>query len=329
MKRVPNIFEYATSELSQDAFILWLLDWANPHYEETDADLCHTAQDFVRKLLNNHALEVESIVCHKQEKHIDVFAIINDKYALIIEDKTNTSEHSNQLKRYSEWVSNKYTNLELHCVYYKTGNESKAKLSKLKETYHDDFPDVHFSIISRIDILEVVSNSRSNNAILDDYRKHIQSIQNSTDLYKSAPYQNWSYLAWQGFYMRLEDELRTGDWGYVSNPSGGFLGYWWHQQSVRNDSTIDLYLQFEQDKLCIKAYSNGESRPQFGWTNRFVQNAKELGLPVNFPHKRRTGTTMTLAVVDLDYILGDVSMNAVIEKLHKIEQLVDDASSSL
>ena len=26
----PNLFKYATSELSQDAFICWLLEWAKP-----------------------------------------------------------------------------------------------------------------------------------------------------------------------------------------------------------------------------------------------------------------------------------------------------------
>jgi hypothetical protein len=36
----PNLFHYATSELSQDAFICWLLDWANPDNKEKDEALC-------------------------------------------------------------------------------------------------------------------------------------------------------------------------------------------------------------------------------------------------------------------------------------------------
>ena len=29
----PNLFKFATSELSQDAFICWLLSWAKKDYE--------------------------------------------------------------------------------------------------------------------------------------------------------------------------------------------------------------------------------------------------------------------------------------------------------
>lgn len=32
----PNLFHYASSELSQDAFLLWLLEWANPANAEYD-----------------------------------------------------------------------------------------------------------------------------------------------------------------------------------------------------------------------------------------------------------------------------------------------------
>lgn len=35
----PNIFKFATKELSQDAFIFWLLDHANPKYKNVDQSL--------------------------------------------------------------------------------------------------------------------------------------------------------------------------------------------------------------------------------------------------------------------------------------------------
>ncbi len=35
----PNLFSYATSELSQDAFIAWLLAWASPEYQTVDKEL--------------------------------------------------------------------------------------------------------------------------------------------------------------------------------------------------------------------------------------------------------------------------------------------------
>ena len=36
----------------------------------------------------------------KQYKSIDVLLTVNDKYKIIIEDKTYTSEHDDQLNRY-------------------------------------------------------------------------------------------------------------------------------------------------------------------------------------------------------------------------------------
>ena len=35
----PNLFTYATAELLQDAFLCWLLAWADPSYRATDPTL--------------------------------------------------------------------------------------------------------------------------------------------------------------------------------------------------------------------------------------------------------------------------------------------------
>ena len=43
----PNIFKYATKELSQDAFIFWLLDHANPKYENVNQALKNCALSLI------------------------------------------------------------------------------------------------------------------------------------------------------------------------------------------------------------------------------------------------------------------------------------------
>lgn len=329
----PNIFKYATSELSQDAFILWLLDWANPKNANTDKSLCETAQAFARLLLDKTNLEISSVVCKKQEHHIDVFAVINEQYALIIEDKTNTSEHGNQIKRYSEWVKkeSKYANLELHCVYYKTGNESKHKLNSLKSKYAEDLHDeAFFRIITKEEVLDILQQTKSTNAILLDYIENVRILQQKTIAYAIDPYKDWKWETWQGFYLELEKRLGKGDWGYVANPSGGFLGYWWHWCPMSIDPTIELYLQFEQDKLCIKAYSKAETQPKLFWTNRIVALSKERHLPVNSPKRRRVGKTMTLAIVELNNLFDvPLRFDATIEKLKDIEDFVTYASQQI
>lgn len=321
----PNLFTHATSELSQDAFILWLLEWANPKCATEDKALHETAQEFVRLLLENKDLEIHSIDCKKQEHHIDVFAIVNEKYALIIEDKTYSSEHSNQVERYSKWVKKhkEYSKLELHCVYFKTGNESHYKLNKLAEKYDLE----HFTIVTRKDVLNILHKTESHNAILRDYVDHLQNLQDRTNSYLTLPITDWKSWEWQGFYMSLETELGTGDWGYVANPNGGFWGFYWHWKKVSSNPEMELYLQFEQNKLCVKAYNKNAKKDGIQYSNKLIKFAKEKNIPT-LPIKRRTGLTMTLTAIDLQNF-DTLDMPDVIKQLREIENFLDEASRYL
>ena len=321
----PNLFTHATSELSQDAFILWLLEWANPKCATEDKALHETAQEFVRLLLENKDLEIHSVDCKKQEHHIDVFAIVNEKYALIIEDKTYSSEHSNQVERYSKWVKKhkEYSKLELHCVYFKTGNESLYKLNKLAEKYDLE----HFTIVTRKDVLNVLHKTESHNAILRDYVDHLQNLQDRTNSYLTLPITDWKSWEWQGFYMSLETELGSGDWGYVANPNGGFWGFWWHWKQLCSRPEVELYLQFEQNKLCVKAYNKNAKNDGIQYSNKLIKFAKEKNIPT-LPIKRRTGITMTLTAIDLQNF-DTLDMPDLIKQLREIENFLDEASRYL
>ncbi|MYD32112.1 MAG: hypothetical protein F4X01_11115 [Nitrospira sp. SB0661_bin_20] len=57
----PNLFSYATSELSQDAFICWLLEWSLPQYRQTDTKLHECAVNFIRKLFEKHGKQAPLI----------------------------------------------------------------------------------------------------------------------------------------------------------------------------------------------------------------------------------------------------------------------------
>ncbi|GAA3328735.1 hypothetical protein GCM10020331_073910 [Ectobacillus funiculus] len=98
----PNLFfQYATSELSQDAFLCWLLEWADPQYSETDVQLHNLGKRFVEAIFSKHQqprVRIESINIRRQLDGLDILAVINDGFAILIEDKTYTSDHSGQLK---------------------------------------------------------------------------------------------------------------------------------------------------------------------------------------------------------------------------------------
>ena len=58
---IPNLFSFATSELSQDAFFAWLMQWADSSYKELDESLHVVAQNFIRLLLDDNNFETKKI----------------------------------------------------------------------------------------------------------------------------------------------------------------------------------------------------------------------------------------------------------------------------
>lgn len=272
----PNLFDYATSELSQDAFFLWLLNWANIEFKKNDEELNLTAQRFVKMLLGpDNEISVESVKTYKQLNDIDVFAIINKEYALIIEDKVNTGTHDDQLKRYKEWISKheEFNNLKLECVYLKSGNES---LSYLRQIEIEE----QYRLILRKDLLDIFKNCKSNNNIFTSFHKHLAEIEEETNSYKHNTNDIWNGNAWQGFYMQLEHNLniniKTDKWLYVPNPNGGFLGFSWHWRYLSN---CRIYLQFEQGPLCIKIECYDESNQSVirnSWSETIIRKSPRI-----------------------------------------------------
>src|ERR1700675_3111201 len=95
---MPNLFSFATSELSQDAFICWLASWAKPELRESHPALHATAISFLNRLLeigNGPKMsEYRSIQVHRQWNNIDVLLVLNGDTAIIVEDKTDSKDHS-------------------------------------------------------------------------------------------------------------------------------------------------------------------------------------------------------------------------------------------
>jgi hypothetical protein len=134
----------------------------------------------------------------RQWENIDVWAEINGKYLLIIEDKTVTGEHSNQLQRYKErataWcVKNGF---ELVSVYLKTTSESASILEKVKQ--HG------FAVFTRRDFLEILGYSDVTNHIVMDFKERLQELENQESQFLIKPIKDWSDPDWRGFYQALE-----------------------------------------------------------------------------------------------------------------------------
>lgn len=308
----PNIFDIATKELNQDAFITWLLQFADDKYQSADQLLNKCGKTFITQLIQkqipNFNEPITKVEAGRQWENIDVWAEINDKYLIIIEDKTYTSHHSNQLQRYKEnsekWcINNNYE--KPICIYLKTGNESQSSLNHIQQQ--------GFSIFSRLDFINLLNQFReASNNIFTDFYERLTRIEKSNNEFENKPIKEWNGNDWQGFFQFLEKQIQIVNWHYVNNPSGGFWNavlnwdYW---------DNYPAYLQLEQGKLCFKISTDpdevevpenltrAEIRNQLH--NLILTKASEFGLKhIRRPDRFGNGNYMTVAIVDRENWLG-------------------------
>lgn len=87
-----NIFNFATSELSQDAFICWCLNWLNYKGSELRALAVDLLKEFVEEDISSN----QEIIIKRQFKKIDILVVFKElNRVYIIEDKVNSSEKKN------------------------------------------------------------------------------------------------------------------------------------------------------------------------------------------------------------------------------------------
>ena len=319
-ENTPNIFSFATSELSQDAMFSWLLQWSNPEFKNSDISLYNVACSFVKLLLGQPDFSISNVRVDRQWQSIDIIAEINDNAILIIEDKTNTSIHDDQLERYKNIVKNEYKGKRdlLFFAYIKTGNEPLSTLKVIEEK--------GYRTISRFDIIECLDKYTGNNVLLLNYLNHLKEIENATQSFRYLPVSEWNWYAWQGFYKELETRLSLTSWDYVANPAGGFLGAWWHFTPITDG---EMYLQFEEKKLCFKiCYEGNGNRSEFRneMHNRLLSIDKENNHDeITKPARFGAGLYMTIAVVDPEYMFGNtiVDIDALVGKLLTYQELID------
>lgn len=323
--RRPNIFSFATSELSQDAFICWFLSWAKSEYAAEDLSLHNCARKFISAIFEKHSQkmpsEITEIRITKQDKNIDVLCVINNTYPIIIEDKTGTKHHSGQLKRYlNEIEGRSYEQENILPIYYKS--EDQSSYSKVLEN--------GYKLFLRREITTVLEMYNGTNQILIDYRDHLLKISKKVDSFMFLPLDDWNWHSWIGFYICLKKELKTGNWDYVANPKGGFLGYWWHWHG---DDECEQYLQLEENQLCfkIKVGKNSNKRElRSQWHHIIKNNSSEIkNLTVKKPARFGSGKYMTVCINKNDYRVSKADNRIDIEKTIKLLKSAESLLTSV
>ncbi len=322
----PNLFSFATSELSQDAFISWLASWADPAYREVDERLHATATAFLARLLEvgkgPKVSEFRSVEVRRQRKDIDVLLVVNGDTAIIIEDKTDTKDHSDQLDSYKKAVAEEFPEDRIAAVYLKTsdqGNYHSVERARYGPFLRRDF----------LDILDLGERTGVKNDIFADFHRRLMRIEEAVRSYRSVSLAKWGKNSkrWAGFFLALQQGLGKGDWKYVPNQSGGFMGFWWHRKG-------DKYLQLENDKLCFKIEVRDESQRSarwIEWHQALMSTNGTSGIRLKKP-VRRVGRWMTVAVLNGDYRQEDsqglLDFDRTVAVLKSAEALMDAAAAA-
>ena len=307
----PNLF-YHTGELSQDAFLAWLLRWAHPATNQHDNNMHAVGVSFLQRLLQTYGQTYDgtsSVEVRRQYKNIDLL-VVTEKHVLLIEDKVHSKDHSGQLARYRGTIQNEAElNGKTLCpIFLKTGSQATYK----------NIEEAGYKLFLRNNMLSFLQEKTNHNIILKEFYNHLRRMEENEQSFSTTSPDKWDYDAWIGFYQTLqndENHFPDLDWDYVNNRSGGFAGCWWGAQEWRG---AEVYLQLQQNKLCFKISIEEVTFEQAGardlrknWKNLILQQAKEKRLPIKAPTKMGYGRTMTCGIVERSDWMATTTQNLI------------------
>ena len=212
----PNIFDYATSELSQDAFICYLLEFGKEQYKNDFSKEYEIAHHFLEKCGIPFDEKIEEI--KKQYNCIDVLVVMSS-YLLVIEDKVGTNEHDDQIVRYVKELkdSGLYSDKKIKVCYLKTMDYVRNYESSNK----DVLPQSDCCSLRREDILNLLEENRSCNFIFDSFYCRLSGIEDRIKECDDDNIKSWIREKWFDY---LSSVLIGHNFNivWVNNARGGF-----------------------------------------------------------------------------------------------------------
>ena len=212
----PNIFDYATSELSQDAFICYLLAFGMDKYKKAYPREFKIAHLFLEKC--GIPAKEEILEIRKQYLDIDVLAVTSS-HLLIVEDKTGTKEHSNQIVKYVKTLKNSAlsSGRKIKVCYLKTLDYVRS----YKSSDENILPQCDCCSLRRKDMLDLLKTNPENNLIFESFYSRLDSIEKRIKNCDDAEIRTWCKEKWFDYLnSALSGHNFNIDW--VNNARGGF-----------------------------------------------------------------------------------------------------------
>jgi hypothetical protein len=154
----------------------------------------------------------------------------------------------------------------------------------------------------------------------------LQNLDDSINSYKTLPIDKWHYNSWKGFFIELRKKLNDGNWDYISNPNGGFLGFWWNWDS--NDE-YRIYLQIDHSisKITFKLHTKTGAKIEKSiinkWKKHIVDDINDI--IIKKPKVVRAGKSVTIGILENEFRITDdkgiIDMDKTIEFIKRVESI--------
>ena len=339
MKESPNLFQYAPSELSQDAMLIWLLQWANSEY--VDNKLYKVGIAFLQSLFAKANLTCDvfdELTVLPQVDKIDILVEVksSDKItAIVIEDKVKSSEQSDQLSRYLNKVQQKHYD-QVIPIYLKTGFQHDLEKVKAKRY-------LHYSVHDLLEVFQFGKSINVENDIFHDFFEHLKRLKtafddakNSFTNFRDKSVHEWDWWNWIGFFNMYQEPLNA-KWGVVPNGRERLVAFWFGGMDKNipvNGATqvfhpyIDIkysetHRYFSTSfRLDLKGKPQTDSKVRDTVIQQMENAIRASNLEVKIPKFRKAKHTVEL--MRLTHLNPEMRTGDLAFLLHKMHQIISE-----
>ena len=290
---LPNIFDYATSELSQDAFICYLLAFGMDKYKKAHPREFKIAHLFLEKC--GIPADEEILEIKKQYLDIDVLAVTSSHF-LIIEDKTGTKEHSNQIVKYVKALKNSAlsSGRKIKVCYLKTLDYVRSYETSDKTV----LPQCDCCSLRRKDMLDLLKTNPENNLIFESFYNRLDNIEKRIKNCDNTEIRTWCKEKWFDYLSSALDG-HNFNIVWVHNPKGGFYACYFDWENCgKGENYKQIEISFignitSEVKLCLKFSSDSKEITRN--SKPLIKDLQNAALTKNYISSNRTGRTTTYA----------------------------------
>lgn len=207
---MKNLFDFATKELSQDAFLSWFIANCN---DKTIGDYSYSFLNFLTGLKLKFG-DIKKMTVLQQEHNMDIvvdFWLDKNKkpeshYVLVIEDKTTSSAHSGQLRKYANIMDSWNTEEPNYKdrrfkIFYKVDSiteQDKREIEFGNDGYDKNDRWIVFDVDKIYDFFSNIEETKSE--ILNSYIEHLRTLHNDLKIVSESPIKEWNFVNYQTFF---------------------------------------------------------------------------------------------------------------------------------